>query len=185
MQKFTIGLGTKGYRRDMSGAVTVDHDKMPPAVQAHIAQLGYIKYLQQRSQVAERNQIQEWEKAHPKMEAPVAARFPWDLKRLEADAVKAMADAVKDLEAGKIAQAVSYLSSVDRRASELAEAGLRAGLIKAGKVVPKAEELAELVAKALAHPEKGPMLRAKAQAAIVAEAKAAAAAATELESLFA
>lgn len=185
MRVFTIGLGTKGYRRDMSGAVSVDWGKMPPAVQEHIAELGFIKYLQQRSQVAERNQIQAWEKANPNAEAPVAARFPWDLKRLETEAVKAMADAVKDLEAGKIARAVSYLSAVDRRASELAEAGLRAGLIKAGKVVPKAEELAELVARALAHPEKGPMLRAKAQAALTAEAKAAQAAATELEGLFA
>lgn len=183
MRVFTIGLGTKGYRRDMAGTVQADFSKMPQAVQEHLVELGLIKYLQQRSQVAERNQIQEWEKAHPKQDAPIAARFPWDLKRLEKEAVAAMAQAVKDLEAGKIAKAVSYLSAVDRRAAELAEAGLRAGFIKAGKVVPKAEELVEHVARALAHPEAGPKLRAKAQAAIDAEAKAAQAAVADLGDL--
>lgn len=153
---FTIGHGTRGLRKTFTSAFTADLAELPPAVQAkmvgHVLEAGMKYLMQQASQVAERNQISAWEKAHPKQEVPQASRFPWNAAQFEADSLNAMKARWELWKTGDLGKDVRFMSPVDRRAADLIEAALRLRLAKEGKAAPKADDMAEAVKSVLDGP---------------------------------
>lgn len=178
---FTVGLGTKGVRRDLTRTVDLDVTSIPPNVATFIFGWGAERLLQQASQSAERAQVSEWQEDHAKTdkngkrvlpEAPTASAFPWDVPRLERDAIAAMQARVAEWERGDIGRSANFLSALDRRAASIAEMKVRAALAQA-KREASAETVAKGVAVLLAHEVQGPLVRAEAERQLEAERQAA------------
>lgn len=182
---FTIGMGTKGVRAKMGGTVSFDVTKLPPAIVDAIVYKGADILLRQASQEAERVQVKEWCAKHGKKEedAPAIARFPFDLARLERDAIAAMEKRIQGWYKGELGRGATPMNALERRASELVAAKLRVAFVRNGQAVPDAADLDALVRKVLADPEKGQKYRAEAQAQLLREQEAANSGADELADL--
>ena len=169
---FLLGLGSRGARAELPGTVTLDATKVTAEINAFIYGYGADILLRQASNVAEKEQQDEWQKAHPKMDLPPIAKFPFDLDRLRSTALKAMEERVQAWYRGDLGRDGMPMNAIDRRAATLIQAGLAAGYAKKGLKAP--EDWSPLVAQVLADPEKGKKYRAIAQAQFEAERKAAA-----------
>lgn len=177
---FSIGLGTKGYRREMGSTLEVDFAAYPPHVQTHIIQAGLERRFQQASTAAERAQQKEWQEANATTvdgkrklpEPPVAGRFPWDYARLEQDAIAAMQRRDDEFRAGDLSQTGNLVSALERRAMAIAEPIVRAAFARSQREA-SAENVANGVQVLLASP-KGEGIRAEAKRQMEQERDAAA-----------